>query len=227
MARETDSVILFHSLSGKDSIALLDLIQPKFKRVACVYEYIVKDMRSMNIYADYARRKYKGIEFYQVPHYVVFTYIVTGCYGMEKDPLQKVYSFNDIVKAVSKEIGIEWSCFGFKQSDGLNRKVMLRNLDFEAINWKTKKFYPLSTYRNGDIMKYITANNLKKPIQITKGEASCGCCIDMADYMTWLKANYPDDYEKTIQTYPKTQFVIKLDEEDKKQREAGDFAWAY
>lgn len=41
----TDRVILFHSASGKDSIALLDLIHPYFKEIVCVYMYVVKDLQ--------------------------------------------------------------------------------------------------------------------------------------------------------------------------------------
>ena len=33
IAKRTDEVILFHSASGKDSIALLDICAPRFKRV--------------------------------------------------------------------------------------------------------------------------------------------------------------------------------------------------
>lgn len=224
VAEQTDSVILWHSLAGKDSIVMLDLLYPKFKRVACVFEYMVRDMRAYDIYADYAKRKYPNIELYQIPHHVLYGYIKYGAYGKERDKTQKTYSLADMNNIVQKELGIEWSCFGFKQSDSLNRKVMLRGLEYEAINSKTKKFYPLSHYKNKDMLNYIKENNLKKPIQIEKGEASCGCCIDDAGYMKWLQMNYPDDYEKVCIEFPKCNFVIKLDE-DKRQRETENIAW--
>ena len=224
VAEQTDSVILLHSLSGKDSIVMLDLLYPKFKRIALVYEYVVQNMRCDNIYADYAKRKYPNIEMYQVPHYVVFSYISTGFFGIERDEEQKMWSLAEMVEKIGKKLGIEWSCFGFKQSDSLNRRVMLRSLEYEAINSKTKKFYPLSHYKNKDMLNYIKENNLKKPIQIAKGEASCGCCVTDAGYMQWLLNNYPDDYEKVCNEFPKCNFIIKLDE-DKRKRETEDIAW--
>lgn len=45
VAKKTDRVILFHSASGKDSIALLDLISPYFKEVVCAYMYVVNIIR--------------------------------------------------------------------------------------------------------------------------------------------------------------------------------------
>lgn len=224
VAEQTDSVILWHSLAGKDSIVMLDLLYPKFKRVACVFQYMVKDMRAYNIYADYAKRKYPNIELYQVPHYIIFGYIKFGYLGKEKDENQKKFSLADMNSVLQKKLGIEWSCYGFKQSDSLDRRVRLRQLSYEAINYKTKKFYPVSHYKNKDMLNYIKENNLKKPIQITKGEASCGCCITYADYMTWLRDNYPDDYEKVCLEFPKCKFIIKLDE-DKRQRETENIAW--
>ena len=54
IAERTDRVILFHSASGKDSIALLDLISPYFKEIVCVYMYVVKDLSHINRYINYA-----------------------------------------------------------------------------------------------------------------------------------------------------------------------------
>lgn len=58
VAKETGEVILFHSLSGKDSIVLLDLLYPHFKRVFCVYMYLVKDLEHINQFYMYAKSKY-------------------------------------------------------------------------------------------------------------------------------------------------------------------------
>lgn len=58
IAERTDRVILFHSASGKDSIALLDLISPYFKEIVCVYMYVVKDLSHINRYINYACNKY-------------------------------------------------------------------------------------------------------------------------------------------------------------------------
>ena len=61
IAERTDRVILFHSASGKDSIALLDLISPYFKEIVCVYMYVVKDLSHINRYINYACNKYPNV----------------------------------------------------------------------------------------------------------------------------------------------------------------------
>ena len=69
VAAETDRAILFHSASGKDSIALLDLMVPHFREIVCVYMYLVKDLSHINRYLNYAVSKYPNARFVQVPHY--------------------------------------------------------------------------------------------------------------------------------------------------------------
>ncbi len=65
IAEMTDSVLLMHSLSGKDSIALLDLLYPRFKRVVCVYMYLIPNLEHIKPYYRYAKRK----KFYPLSMY--------------------------------------------------------------------------------------------------------------------------------------------------------------
>ena len=58
VSSETDRVILFHSASGKDSIALLNLMAPYFREIVCIYMYLVKDLAHINRYLNYAIAKY-------------------------------------------------------------------------------------------------------------------------------------------------------------------------
>lgn len=210
VSKETDSIILFHSLSGKDSITLLDLVYPKFKRVVCVFMYVVKDLEHMNEYYRYAKRKYPNVEFIQVPHYALYSYIKVGFMGIKKNPKQKQWTLAEIAEKIKERTGIEWSCYGFKQSDSLNRRLMLRSYKDgkEAISWKSKKFYPLSTYKNGDVLEYIEKNHLKAPETYDGTGQSCGTDITSLDYQIYLKKHYPGDLEKIYSVFPMARVVM-------------------
>lgn len=210
VSKETDSVILFHSLSGKDSIAMLDLLYPKFKRIVCVYMYLVPNLEHINVYYRYAMNKYPNIEFVQVPHYGYYSYVKVGYMGCKQDKSQKKWTLAEITEVIKKKTGIEWAAFGFKQSDSLNRRLMLRSYKDgkEAICWKSKKFYPLSTYKNADILRYIQDNGLKEPETYGGVSQSCGCAIDSYDYLSYLKMNYPGDLDKIYSIFPQTRIVL-------------------
>lgn len=210
VSKETDSILLFHSLSGKDSIVLLDLCYKKFKRVIVVFMYLVKDLEHIMRYYNYAKAKYPNIEFVQVPHYALFNYIKTGYMGIKQNTKQRQWTLSDITDKLREKLGVEWACYGFKQSDSLNRRLMLRSYTDgkEAINWKTKKFYPLSTYKNKEIMDFILDHRLKNPEVCGTNKQSSGVDIEDVEYQKYLKELFPEDLEKIYKVFPMARIVM-------------------
>ena len=209
VSKETDSILLFHSLSGKDSIVLLDLCYKKFKRVIVVFMYLVKDLEHIMRYYNYAKAKYPNIEFVQVPHYALFNYIKTGYMGIKQNTKQRQWTLADITEKLREKLGVEWACYGFKQSDSLNRRLMLRSYTDgkEAINWK-KKFYPLSTYKNKEILDFILDHRLKNPEVCGTNKQSSGVDIEDIEYQKYLKELYPADLEKIYKVFPMARIVM-------------------
>lgn len=218
VAQQTDKIILFHSGSGKDSIALLDLCAPYFKEIVCVYMYVVKDLEHINRYIQWSLNKYKNVRFVQVPHYALSSYIKFGVLGCKKNEKQPYITFAKIGEIMRERLGIDWLVIGFKQSDGLNRRCMLRTYRDEAICDKTKKVYPLSKYRNVDIRHYIDANNLMKPECYGKGQSS-GCAINDIDYLLWLKENFPQDLKKVLAVFPMAEHILFQYEKQREHEE--------
>ena len=210
VSKETDSILLFHSLSGKDSIVLLDLCYKKFKRVIVVFMYLVKDLEHIMRYYNYAKAKYPNIEFVQVPHYALFNYIKTGYMGIKQNTKQRQWTLSDITDKLREKIGVEWACYGFKQSDSLNRRLMLRSYTDgkEAINWNTKKFYTLSTYKHKEIMDFILDHRLKNPEVCGTNKQSSGVDIEDIEYQKYLKELYPSDLEKIYKVFPMARIVM-------------------
>ena len=223
IAAKSDEVILFHSASGKDSIALLDLVAPHFKRVICVYMYVVKDLRHINRYVRYAEQRYPNATFVQVPHFALYSYKKTGYMGTEKDESVRSVQLNDIVNAVREKFGIEWAFLGFKKSDSMNRRLMLSRYEDEAINEQNKACYPLSSYKNSDILEYIQREGLIRPECYGKGQSS-GTSIEDLDYLLFLRERYPDDLHKVLTSFPLSERVLFEHDYEKHQaeRDAGN-----
>lgn len=208
IASVSDRAVLFHSASGKDSIALLDLMAPHFKEIVCVYMYTVKDMQHIAKYISWAQNRYKNVRFVQIPHYSVFTYIKTGYLGCKQNPHQRQYTLEALTDAIRLRYGIEWAFFGFKQADGMNRRIMLRTYEDEAINYKTRKCYPLSQYKNTDVLRYIEDMGLIRPEDYGGKTRSMGCDVSDINYLLWLETNYPQDMERLYATYPMAERIM-------------------
>lgn len=207
--QKTDEIILFHSGNGKDSIVLLDLLTKYFKRVVPVYMYIIPNLDFANKYIGWSQRKY-GVQFVQTPHFAVYSYIKTGFMGIKQDPKQRCYTLSDIDKYVKEKLGIEWSCYGMKQNDSLNRRLMLRTYELEGICEKTSKIYPLTHWSNKDCVNYIKAHNLMQnelSQYCAKGQ-STGMSVNNLPYLLFSREFYPNDYKRICETYPLAETLV-------------------
>ena len=202
VALKADRVILFHSASGKDSIALLDLISPYFKEVVCTYMYVIKDLSHINRYINYACSKYPNVKYIQIPHFAVYSFRRIGYLGCIKNEKQKLYNMAQLTDIVREKYNIEWAFFGFKQSDSMNRRLMLRTYRLNGINEVQKKCYPLSEYRNKDVLEYISRKGLIKPESYGGKHQSSGTDITDINYLLFLRSKYPFDLQKVINEYP-------------------------
>lgn len=207
VAKLTDRVILFHSGNGKDSIALLELISPHFKEVVCVYMYVVKDLEHINNYIGYAKKKYPNCRFIEVPHYCLSQYYKYGILGCKRIKNQTILSLADITKSVKINTGIEWAFFGFKKSDSLNRRLMLGTYEDEAISYPKKNCYPLSRYKNSDVLNFISAKKLLKPTVYGNGQSQ-GANVGNLPFLYYCKENYPNDYKKIIEQFPQSEIIM-------------------
>lgn len=201
IAQKTNKVILFHSMSGKDSIALLHLLYPHFDQITCVFMYVVKDLEHIARYMHYINKKYPKARIIQIPHFAVFSYIKTGHLGHKQNEKQRLYNLSDLTDNIREKTAIEWAFFGFKQSDSMNRRVMLRTYQEQAINEKNKKVYPLSSYKNSDIIEYIKAEKLITPEKYGNSQSS-GTDINDLNYLLFLRNHFPNDLKKVIAEFP-------------------------
>ncbi|MDV3490953.1 phosphoadenosine phosphosulfate reductase [Elizabethkingia anophelis] len=209
LSEKTDRVLLFHSAAGKDSIALLEMLSPHFKFIQCVFMYMVKDLDHINRYIKWAENRYKNCKFIQTPHYAYYNLKKHGFYGAEQVGYSD-WTLSKIADKVVEETGIEWQIYGFKMADSMNRRLMLRSYDDEITNEKTKKIYPLSRWKNKEVLAYIEKQRLIKPLQYSKlGNAkSQGTAIDDIGFLMWCKNNAPEDLTKIIAEFPDAERII-------------------
>jgi 3'-phosphoadenosine 5'-phosphosulfate sulfotransferase (PAPS reductase)/FAD synthetase len=217
--QETDSLILFTSLTGKDSILLTYYAAQIFTRVVCVYMYIVKDLRHVLKYQAYFENRFEHVHYIHVPHYVLASHIKVGFLGMSQDKKQKNYSLAQLNTMVCEKVKIDWTCFGMKQNDSMNRRLQLRGYEDNAICRKSKKVYPLSELTNKQVLGLIDINHLPKPIKYNN-RPSQGQDIDDIKYLLWLQNYYPADLLKTFEVYPGTRELIYRYEQRKTETPA-------
>lgn len=212
--QKTDEVLLFLSL-GKDSLALLDMIYPKFERIVCVFMYFIKGLEHIERWVGWVKARYPKIEFVQVPHWNL-TYILRGGMYCVPNTRVKLLKLADVVKAMQLKYGIHYAFLGMKKADGMNRRLMLKG--YEANGYENNGMcYPLADYTQKEVLAYMRQHNLPQPIRYSL-KASNGVGFSL-DCFLWLRENYPQDLERIYQVFPMSRRI--LFEYDNKQNNNG------
>ena len=200
---KSDSAVLFLSL-GKDSLVLLDLIYPRFKKVVCVFMYFVKDLEHIKRWIGWVKAKYPAIEFVQVPHWNL-TYILRSGLYCVPNPKVKLLKLADVVKAMQLKYGIQYAFLGMKKADGMNRRLMLNG--YQANDYENNGLvYPLAEWNQRDILAYMKQNGLPEPIRYSL-KASSGVGFNL-DCFLWLEKNFPQDLEKIYRCFPMAERIL-------------------
>lgn len=207
LRNKADTVILFHSGTGKDSIMLCDVLSKNFKSVVCVFMYIVKNLDYENRYIGWAEKKYSNIKFIQTPHYALNSFIKHGYLGIKKDETIKNNKISSIDKKIKEKLNIQYSVYGFKKNDGVTRRLMLNTIP-DGIHHNTKKAYPLMDMKNEHVLMYISDNNLIEPFNYSKTKPSSGCDISQPEFLSFLKQKYPQDLQKIFNQFPMCEAIL-------------------
>jgi len=85
---------------------------------------------------------------------------------------------------------------------------MLRTYRDETINDKTRKFYPLSMYKNADVLEYIRQNDLITPEAYGGERQSSGSDITDIHYLLYLERNFPKDLQRIYEVYPMAERLL-------------------
>ena len=88
--------------------------------------YFVKDLEHVNKYLRWAAAKYSNIKILQVPHWNL-TYILRSGLFCVPNPKVKILKVADVDEAIRIKTGINYSFYGMKKADGLNRRLMLNS----------------------------------------------------------------------------------------------------
>lgn len=201
--KKSSSAVVFVSF-GKDSLALLDLVYPRFERVVCVFMYFVEGLEHIDRYLRYCKSRYPNAEWMQVEHWNL-SYIRRAGLYCEPHPEERLRRLADVCKEVRAATGIDWVFLGMKKADSLNRRLMLMQYEKEHYTHNGCA-YPLAEMTNGEILAYVRSAKLPSPVIYGKG--SSGGVGFNAPCFLWLKEHCPQDLERIYSAFPLSRRIL-------------------
>lgn len=176
---------------------------PHFKEIVCVFMYFVKGLEHIEKYIRWAKTRYPNTTFIQVPHWNLTYILRSGTFCTPKKT--KLLKLADIDNVIRLRTGIEYTFFGMKKADSLNRRLMLMHMDYPYIS-ETGKVYPLASWTNKEVLAYCKQRNIPEPIRYSKN-ASGGVGFNL-DCFLFLRANYPQDLQKILKAFPQSEKLL-------------------
>lgn len=214
-----DQPVLVAYSGGKDSIVCLDMACQIFSHVECYFLYLVKGISFIENYMEWARQKY-GVKIHYLPHPLLFDIYKYGVYGPHYKQIQDIpcYNFSEAEAYIKLTTGINWIMMGWKKTDCMLRRAMLKKIDI--LDLKRKKIFPVEEFTGQEIREYLRLRNITLPENFGKKSSGVGI---QAKTIKFIYEKYPEDYKLMRKKFIFLDTVLKR-EEMKKQDEENEIS---
>ena len=199
-AKHGDTCLLFWGATGKDSIVLLDLLNKHFKKIICVYLYIVKGLNIVEPFFQWAY-SYGNVEIVQLPHPDRIRCKKYAIWDIKPMPKLKELKLKDYEDYLKQQYQTDVVVYGMKIADSFVRRGIFNKAAKSEIHMDFGKYYPIVTWTNKDCLSYISIHNLPKPLKLGSKRPSSGINF-RKETVLYIKSHYPLDYQKYIKEYP-------------------------
>lgn len=201
---KTDTIGVMLSF-GKDSLVVLDMVCPKFKKVYGIWMFFVPHLSHIQVWIDWAKAKYPNLEIVEVPHWTLSYMLRSGLY-CAPNPKVKLITLNDVIKTTRIKYNIHFMFLGMKKADGMNRRLMLNGYA-ENMYENNGLVYPVAEFTQREILSYMKMHNIPEPVRYTVKKASGGVGLNV-ECMAWLEEHYPEDLMKIYEYFPLSRRVL-------------------
>lgn len=167
--------------------------------------YLVKDLEHIQIYIDWAIKKYPNVEVRQIPHLMLDVIRKNGFF-CDEQPDTKVRKIGEIEQSVMQECNSQYAFSGMKGVDGFMKRMRLK---MWAPTFTSPKgmVYPLALWTNKEVLQYIANRNLIKPMVYAAKSVSQGVGLDY-ETLSFLQKYYPNDLKKILQEFPYAEVAL-------------------
>lgn len=200
---KTDTAVIFHSIVGKDSAALLDMCYPVFDRVICVFMYFVQGLKHIDRYMQWMRTRYPSIEIIQIPSIQRLVMLHNGMFCMPRPDI-KTMKIGEVEERVRIITGQKYAFSGMKGVDGYMKRMRLKKFSHTGYVTEKGMVYPLAVWTNKEVMRYNDEHGIIKPYVYEEGNVSQGLGITYRCLST-LREREPEDLAMVLRDFPFSQ----------------------
>lgn len=207
-----DKTNILHFSTGADSVASFLRLREAGIEPILIYKYFIPNLKMVDNYIDYFQNKF-NVRVYQLPH-PLFTemfgniqyqkptnyFIKLWCTYGNMVAYTKEY-FDDILNKIFSNKDFIYH-FGLRYTDGIRR---LEHLKKNGVMFRNK-FYPIASFKIGDIQAILKKHNCKLPIEYSLWGISFES--PRAWSLPLIKENCPITYKQILDYFPVIEYSL-------------------
>jgi len=187
------------ALDGKDSMVVLDLVRPIFKRVEAFNMVYAFGTQRFKDKAAYVRSRWQ-IDLKEVEHFGAIDHANRGMWCVPR-AVAGPRRMRDAYEQQKQEYGIGLVATGSRMSESLGRRQCI-----ERGTWPG--WHPIAAWRKSDVLNYMQHNNIPLPdkdkdMQGTSLHRSC---------VLEIYRDRRGDYELLKEKFPLLEAIIKREQ---------------
>lgn len=199
---------------GKDSLAVLDLCKKTFDHVEAFYLYLVDGLECVERHLFAIAKRY-DVKVHKVPHPILAKTLRTSTFMPAWDGTYEragTVSFSDMEALARKRAGIEWTAYGERVNDSIERRAKIEKVGM--VHESTRRVYPIAFWKEREVYAYLQAHKIPLPVRLGNGKTS-GFGLS-GEILTFLKREWPADFKRVLEVYPFAEALVYREEHIKR-----------
>lgn len=187
-------------VSGKDSLAVLDLLHAHGIQPVPYHLYIVPGCEYRERVLRWVERRY-GVEVIRWPHPDLSLTIRTGLY---RAPLPNfpALGFTEVFDALRQEARVAWIATGEKMVDSLQRRGMMHRFRPHYMDEARRVAWPIADWNDRQVYAYLRRRRIPLPPEYAALGRGFGGSPLEREGMRWLRRYWPRDFRRYRLFYP-------------------------
>lgn len=187
-------------VSGKDSLATLDLCRRFIPEVSGFFMYLVPDLGFQERYLEYVENRWR-IKVHRFPHWQLAGMLKNGSFRPPNPSTAQltVMGSKDMEQFLRLKLGVSWIAYGIRRSDGFTRRSLLGKPG-AVVDLKRRVCHPIADWSKAHVFAYLRQRKIMLPPEY-RGNVRSFCSLN-ADELTYVRDHHPKDYEKIEAYFP-------------------------
>jgi phosphoadenosine phosphosulfate reductase len=185
-------------VSGKDSLAVLDLLVASGREVVPFHMHLVPGLDVIECVLRWVETRYK-LPVQRIQHWNTSNLLRLGLYRPHLRKPPPKLAQHHIEQFLHQKHGTSWTAYGYRYGDSLARAGMFKSWG-GGVDKANAHVFPIWSWTADEMRAYLRVRRIPLPPRNPAGK-SFGVDLGV-DTLLWMRQHYPRDYRRILEVFP-------------------------